>query len=189
MHLPARTVVASTAVAALLATMPAASTTAEPANPIPPPLRTVAMSTTTVATPAATVSVSASAAPRPETTHTSATVSHTAMRNALAKIGAPYRWGAAGPSAFDCSGLVYWAYRKAGVTLPRTSRAMSKIGIPVAESDLRPGDLVFFYRPVSHVGIYIGDGKVVHASTYTSPVKISLMAYMPFNSARRIVAA
>ena len=108
------------------------------------------------------------------------------MRNALGKLGASYRWGATGPNAFDCSGLVYWSYRLQGITLPRTSAAMSRIGTPVAKGNLQPGDLVFFYRPVSHVAIYIGNGQVVHASTAGSPVKISSLSTMPFATARRI---
>jgi cell wall-associated NlpC family hydrolase len=109
-----------------------------------------------------------------------------AVSHAMSKLGAPYRWGASGPSAFDCSGLVSWAYKKVGVSLPRTSRAMSRVGTPVPKSALRPGDLVFFYTPVSHVGIYIGGGKVVNASRPGTPVKISNISGMPFNSARRI---
>ncbi|MDQ4116120.1 MAG: C40 family peptidase, partial [Actinomycetota bacterium] len=109
-----------------------------------------------------------------------------AVQNALGKIGAPYRWGATGPSAFDCSGLVKWAFEQEGVSLPRTSRAMASAGAPVSKADLRPGDLVLFYRPVSHVGIYVGNGQVVHASTSGSPVKVSSMNAMPFNSARRV---
>jgi peptidoglycan DL-endopeptidase CwlO len=109
-----------------------------------------------------------------------------AVSHAMSKLGAPYRWGAAGPSAFDCSGLVSWAYKKVGVSLPRTSRAMSRVGSPVSKSALRPGDLVFFYTPVSHVGIYIGGGKVVNASQPGTPVKVSNISGMPFNSARRV---
>jgi cell wall-associated NlpC family hydrolase len=109
-----------------------------------------------------------------------------AVSHAMSKLGAPYRWGAAGPSAFDCSGLVSWAYRSVGVSLPRTSRAMSRVGRPVPKSALRPGDLVFFYTPVSHVGIYIGGGKVVNASRPGTPVKVSNISGMPFNSARRV---
>jgi cell wall-associated NlpC family hydrolase len=109
-----------------------------------------------------------------------------AVSHAMSKLGAPYRWGAAGPTAFDCSGLVTWAYKKVGVSLPRTSRAMSRVGTPVTKSALRPGDLVFFYTPVSHVGIYIGGGKVVNASQPGTPVKVSNMSGMPFNSARRV---
>ena len=107
-------------------------------------------------------------------------------RSRMGKLGAPYRWGAAGPGAFDCSGLVYWSYRQTGLTLPRTSWAQSQVGTPVSKGALQPGDLVFFYRPVSHVAIYIGDGRVVHASTAGKPVKISNLNDMPFATARRI---
>jgi cell wall-associated NlpC family hydrolase len=109
-----------------------------------------------------------------------------AMSIAMGKLGAPYRWGAAGPGAFDCSGLVYWSYRQTGTTLPRSSSAQSRVGAPVAKGALQPGDLVFFYRPVSHVAIYIGGGRVVHASTAGKPVKISNLNDMPFATARRI---
>lgn len=109
-----------------------------------------------------------------------------AMSAAMGKIGSPYRWGAAGPRAFDCSGLVYWAYKQQGMTLPRSSRAMSGVGTPVSKANLRPGDLVFFYRPVSHVAIYIGKGMVVHASTAGKPVKTARLDSMPFSGARRL---
>lgn len=109
-----------------------------------------------------------------------------ALQHAVTRIGKPYRYGGTGPNAFDCSGLVLWSYRQVGVSLPRTSRAMSARGTPVSRAALQPGDLVFFYRPVSHVGIYLGDGKVVHASSSRSPVKISQLSRMPFNSARRV---
>ena len=109
-----------------------------------------------------------------------------AMSIAMRKLGAPYRWGAAGPGAFDCSGLVYWSYRQIGTTLPRSSSAQSRVGTPVSKGALQPGDLVFFYRPVSHVAIYIGGGRVVHASTSGQPVKISKLGDMPFATARRI---
>ncbi|GAY09674.1 C40 family peptidase [Pseudonocardia sp. N23] len=102
------------------------------------------------------------------------------------KLGSPYRYGSAGPSAFDCSGLMYWAFKQAGVTIPRTSRAQSTFGTPVSKAALQPGDLVFFYKPVSHVAMYIGNGQVVHASTAGQPVKISNLASMPFSGARRI---
>jgi cell wall-associated NlpC family hydrolase len=110
----------------------------------------------------------------------------TAVDVAMSKIGSPYRYGATGPNAFDCSGLMSWAFKQAGVSLPRTSRAMSQVGTPVSRDELQPGDLVFFYKPVSHVGMYIGDGKIVHASTRKSPVKISDISRMKFNSARRV---
>jgi peptidoglycan DL-endopeptidase CwlO len=162
-------VAASAAAAALFATYP----TAPPAAPTP--ITAPAVTVTAPVVPVAAVSVAAPAAVR-----------SSALQNALGQVGAPYRYGAAGPHAFDCSGLVNWAYRTAGTSLPRSSREMSRVGTPVSKSDLQPGDLVFFYRPVSHVGIYVGNGKVVHASTRKSPVKVSDMGNMPFNSARRV---
>lgn len=110
----------------------------------------------------------------------------TAVRVALAQLGKPYSWGAAGPGSFDCSGLAMYAYKAAGISLPHSSSAQSLIGTPVSESALQPGDLVFFYTPVSHVGIYIGNGNVVHAPTQGDVVKITPIKYMPFHSARRV---
>jgi cell wall-associated NlpC family hydrolase len=109
-----------------------------------------------------------------------------ALAAAMSVRGTPYHWGAAGKGGFDCSGLALWAYRKAGVSLPHSSRGQSGIGTPVSRADLRPGDLVFFYRPVSHVGIYVGDGNVVHAPQSGDVVKISPLARMPFAGARRL---
>jgi cell wall-associated NlpC family hydrolase len=111
----------------------------------------------------------------------------TAVRTALAQVGDPYVWGAAGPSAFDCSGLMQYAYAAAGISLPHSSAMQSTMGVPVSRSELRPGDLIFFYSPVSHVGMYIGNGQMVHASTSGQPVKIAPVDYMPsYHSARRI---
>jgi peptidoglycan DL-endopeptidase CwlO len=109
-----------------------------------------------------------------------------AVSNALSKLGAPYRWGAAGPNAFDCSGLVKWSFGNAGKALPRVSRAMAGVGTPVPRAKLQPGDLVFFYQPISHVGIYIGNDKIVHASQKGQPVKISDMSRMRFTKAVRV---
>jgi cell wall-associated NlpC family hydrolase len=184
-------VAASTAAAALVAALPATSS-AEVA-----PAISVAGAATTPATAVMTFDRPAAApvAARPAVTASVAPVAvrapmaagrSSAMQKALGKLGAGYRWGATGPSSFDCSGLVFWSYRQIGVTLPRTSRAMSSVGTPVTKGNLQPGDLVFFYRPVSHVAIYIGNGKVVHASTAGSPVKISSLSTMPFATARRI---
>jgi cell wall-associated NlpC family hydrolase len=89
-----------------------------------------------------------------------------ALLAAESRVGTPYRYGGAGPDAFDCSGLVAYAYGKAGVALPRTAAQQFAIARPVPRRDLRPGDLVFFRlqgRDVSHVGIYAGDGRFVHA--------------------------
>lgn len=94
---------------------------------------------------------------------------------AESRIGAPYRYGGAGPDAFDCSGLVAYAYGKAGVDLPRTAAQQFAIARPVPRRDLRPGDLVFFRlsgREVSHVGIYAGDGRFVHAPQTGGRVRI-----------------
>jgi cell wall-associated NlpC family hydrolase len=140
---------------------------------------TVALSATLLATPAA------AASPGTLTVQT-ASVRTSAMQNALSKIGAKYRWGANGPDAFDCSGLVNWAYRSSGKSLPRSSKEMSRVGTPVSKGDLQPGDLVFFYSGPSHVGIYIGNGQIVHASNPRHPVKVADMGSMPFNTARRV---
>jgi len=110
-----------------------------------------------------------------------------AVNTALAQVGDPYVWGAAGPDAFDCSGLMQYAYSAAGISLPHSSSAQSRMGTPVSRSQLQPGDLVFFYSPVSHVGMYIGNGKMVHASTSGEPVKVvDLDSMGSYNSARRI---
>jgi cell wall-associated NlpC family hydrolase len=111
----------------------------------------------------------------------------TAVDTALAQVGDPYAWGAAGPSAFDCSGLTQYAYSVAGVQLPHSSSMQSAVGTPVSYSNLQPGDLVFFYSPISHVGMYIGNGEIVHSSTYGQPVSVVSLASMPdFAGARRI---
>jgi peptidoglycan DL-endopeptidase CwlO len=109
-----------------------------------------------------------------------------ALAIAESKMGKPYSWGAAGPNAFDCSGLVLWAFKQLGVSLPHSSSAQSTMGKAVSRGDLQPGDLVFFYSPVSHVGIYAGDGKVLNASQSGEPVKMSSLANMPFHNARRL---
>jgi cell wall-associated NlpC family hydrolase len=110
-----------------------------------------------------------------------------AVDTALAQVGDPYVWGAGGPDAFDCSGLTSYAYAAAGVTLPHSSRSQSQMGVPVSRGQLQPGDLLFFYSPVSHVAMYIGNGQMVHASTSGQPVKVaSVDAMGSFNSARRI---
>jgi cell wall-associated NlpC family hydrolase len=96
-----------------------------------------------------------------------------AVDAALSKLGSPYVWGATGPGSFDCSGLLLWAYQKAGITLPRNSAAQAQYGTPVPRAQLQPGDLVAYYSPVSHIGMYLGDGKMVHAPTSGDVVKIS----------------
>ncbi|MGY1730304.1 C40 family peptidase [Geodermatophilus sp. SYSU D01045] len=111
----------------------------------------------------------------------------TAVDTALAQVGDRYVYGATGPDSFDCSGLTSYSYQAAGVSIPRTSKAQSTFGTPVAKADLQPGDLVFFYSPVSHVGMYIGNGQMVHASTAGKPVAVVDLDSMPeFAGARRV---
>ncbi len=103
----------------------------------------------------------------------------------MTKLGAPYGWGATGPSEFDCSGLVYWAFQQQGKTVPRTSQAQMDGGTPVSRAELQPGDVVGYYPGATHVGIYVGDGKLVHASDYGIPVQVVGVDSMPFYGARR----
>ncbi|MFP5069269.1 C40 family peptidase [Pseudonocardia nantongensis] len=187
-------VVATTAAAAaVLSVLPAAIAAPAPGAPAPaaPVTRDVAPAANVLpaASPAAAhpaaqnaaaAAGAASAAGQAAATRTSA------MSTAMAQVGKPYSWGASGPSSFDCSGLISYAFEKAGKDVPRTSRAQASAGTEVSKSELRPGDLVFFYKPVSHVGIYVGGDRIVHASTSGEPVKVSDMASMPFNSARRV---
>jgi cell wall-associated NlpC family hydrolase len=96
------------------------------------------------------------------------------IKAALSKLGMPYRYGATGPNAYDCSGLTSWAWAQAGVTLPRTSAGQATL--PVVPLDqLRPGDLITYYSPVHHVALYIGNGQIIHASTEGVPVYITSM--------------
>lgn len=109
-----------------------------------------------------------------------------AISAATSKVGSTYVWGTSGPSTFDCSGLMSYAYRQVGVSLPRSSRAQFTMGTAVAKSDLQPGDLVFYYSPVSHVGMYLGDGKIVDAANPRSGVRITSLNSMPYSGARRV---
>ncbi|WP_189886733.1 C40 family peptidase [Streptomyces xantholiticus] len=95
------------------------------------------------------------------------------------QIGKPYVWGATGPSSYDCSGLTQAAWKAAGVDLPRTTWDQVNVGTRVATADLLPGDLVFFYDDISHVGIYIGDGKMIHAPKPGENVREESIYYMP----------
>lgn len=109
-----------------------------------------------------------------------------ALAYAYAKLGSPYVWGAAGPDAFDCSGLVQAAYRSAGISLPRTTYAQINAGRRVSRSELQPGDLVFFYSGISHVGIYVGGGQIIHAPNPSAPVRLAPLDLMPFAGATRV---
>jgi cell wall-associated NlpC family hydrolase len=109
-----------------------------------------------------------------------------ALAAALTAKGTPYVWGGTRPGGFDCSGLMLWSFKKAGLSLPRTAAAQSSVGQPVTRANLQPGDLVFFYSPVSHVGIYVGNGQVLNAPQTGDVVKLSPISRMPFHNARRI---
>jgi cell wall-associated NlpC family hydrolase len=109
-----------------------------------------------------------------------------AISYAYSKLGSPYVWGATGPNAFDCSGLALAAYRSAGVSLPRTTYAQINAGRRVARSELRPGDLVFFYSGISHVGIYVGNGQMIHAPNPSAPVRVAPLDEMPYAGATRV---
>lgn len=108
-----------------------------------------------------------------------------AVNFALSQVGKPYVWGASGPSAYDCSGLTMAAYRAAGITIPRVTYGQMAAGTSVSQSALMPGDLVFFYGG-EHVGIYIGNGQVVHAADVGIGVIVSQVSYMPFAGATRV---
>jgi cell wall-associated NlpC family hydrolase len=121
-------------------------------------------------------SSASSAAPAPSQEPVSAPAGSSAaaiaVAAALSKEGGRYVYGAAGPDAFDCSGLTSWAWAQAGVSIPRTSSGQA--GLPsVPLSQLQPGDLVTYYSPVSHVAMYIGNGQVIHASTESRPILIT----------------
>jgi cell wall-associated NlpC family hydrolase len=112
-----------------------------------------------------------------------------ALQYALKQIGDKYVFGAAGMTTWDCSGLTMRAFQNAGVSLPHSSRAQYSYGKSVKRSELKPGDLVFFGRPISHVGIYLGGGKMVHAPRSGSRVKVasaSNLGRKPYVGARRL---
>ena len=109
-----------------------------------------------------------------------------ALAFAKAQIGKPYGWGSAGPNSFDCSGLTSAAWASVGVSLPRTSQAQYNAGTSVSRGDLQPGDLVFYYGGISHVGIYAGGGQIVHASRPGKPIGYASLDSMPYMGARRV---
>ncbi len=132
--------------------------------------------------------LSRSAAPVAAAAPSSAPVSgraSAAVAYAMAQVGKAYVYGAAGPSAFDCSGLTMMAWAQAGVALPHSSSAQFNSGTRVAASDLRPGDLVFYYSPISHVGMYIGNGMIAHAANPGTGVAVTGLYSMPYVGAVR----
>jgi cell wall-associated NlpC family hydrolase len=109
-----------------------------------------------------------------------------ALAFAKRQLGDSYGYGGTGPNRWDCSGLTQGAYKAAGVKLPHSAKGQFKYGRKVTKSQLKPGDLVFFYSPIRHVSLYAGGGKVIHASRPGKPVAYIKMAYMPYAGARHI---
>ncbi|GAC69522.1 C40 family peptidase [Gordonia soli] len=107
-----------------------------------------------------------------------------AVSAAESKIGSPYSYGSAGPNAFDCSGLVYWSYKQAGKDIPRDSYGQLGGGRAVAYQDAKPGDVLIF-NGGGHAGIYVGNGKFVHSSTYGTPVAKSNVKEWSLTGVRR----
>jgi cell wall-associated NlpC family hydrolase len=108
-----------------------------------------------------------------------------AVHFAMAQIGKPYVYGAAGPGAYDCSGLTMAAWGAAGVGLPHSSSAQYGYGTHISPSQLQPGDLVFYYSPISHVGMYIGNGMIVNAENPSAGIRVAPLYSMPFVGAVR----
>jgi peptidoglycan DL-endopeptidase CwlO len=108
-----------------------------------------------------------------------------AVHFAMAQTGKPYVYGAAGPSAYDCSGLTMAAWGAAGVGLPHSSSAQYGYGTHLSPSQLQPGDLVFYYSPISHVGMYIGNGMIVNAENPSAGIRVAPLYSMPFVGAVR----
>ncbi|AKJ13674.1 hypothetical protein ABB07_27650 [Streptomyces incarnatus] len=110
-----------------------------------------------------------------------------AFSAAQSVLGSPYVYGASGPSSFDCSGLTSWAYAQAGVSIPRTSESQATIGTRIYDqSQLKVGDLVFFYGDIHHVGLYAGNGQVLHAPHTGAVVRYEAMSDMPFQFGVRV---
>jgi cell wall-associated NlpC family hydrolase len=113
-------------------------------------------------------------------------VGTTALRAALTQRGKPYVWGAAGPDSYDCSGLVLWAFAQEGISLPHYTGDQWNSGMHVSRADLEPGDLVFFFADISHVGLYIGNGLMVDAPSTGQVVQVQPVFWDSFVGAVRI---
>jgi peptidoglycan DL-endopeptidase CwlO len=109
-----------------------------------------------------------------------------AINAALGQLGVPYRYATSLPGvSFDCSGLTHYAWGKAGVYLPRNSRAQASTLPRVPKDQAQPGDLIFYYSPISHVGIYLGGGQLVHAPNSGTVVKIANVNWSKVNIVAR----
>jgi cell wall-associated NlpC family hydrolase len=113
-------------------------------------------------------------------------VGTTALRAALTQRGKPYVWGAAGPDSYDCSGLVMWAFAQEGISLPHYTGSQWNSGMHVSRNDLQPGDLVFFFADISHVGIYLGNGLMVDAPSAGQDVQVQAVFWDEYVGAVRI---
>lgn len=180
----AKLVALAFAVAATVALAPVRPTEAAPSQP-----QTVALAGPAVvaikssdAAPAVHRILPPGSQPKPAATRRAGSK---AVWAALTRLGSPYVWAAAGPDAFDCSGLVVWAFEQAGVTLPHSSQALAAGGQPVQLNQIRPGDVISYYSEASHVGIYVGGGRIIHASTYGVPVAVVPMDNAPIYNVRR----
>jgi cell wall-associated NlpC family hydrolase len=140
-------------------------------------LRTVASYKSTTPSPSIQPPVIIGTAP-------SSSVGTSVVQAAMSRLGRPYVWGAAGPDAFDCSGLVVWSFAQVGISLPHYSYDLMSGGAAVSASDLQPGDLVFFYGG-SHVGIYIGGGQFIHAPHAGTVVQVTSLRSYGLSAARR----
>jgi peptidoglycan DL-endopeptidase CwlO len=109
-----------------------------------------------------------------------------AVAAAQSAVGRPYIWGANGPSGFDCSGLIQWSYAQAGVSLPRTSQGQRYAGRQVPLSEAQPGDVVTYRSDASHVGMYMGNGQVIHAPYPGAPVRYDPVGMMPGATVTRV---
>ena len=118
---------------------------------------------------------------------TANTIGAQALRWALSRRGSPYVWGAAGPHAFDCSGLVMWAYAKVGISLPHFTGDQWNMGVHIGRKQLQPGDLVFFYPDIGHVGLYIGNNLMVDAPDFGEVVQVQPVMWAYYVGAVRIV--
>ncbi len=126
-----------------------------------------------------------SPAPPPGNGGGSSSIGARVVAYALSKVGDAYVWGAAGPNAYDCSGLTMRAYQQVGISLPHSSAAQAHDGRAISVANLRPGDLVFYYWPIHHVGIYIGGGMIVNAENPGVGVTITGLYSMPYSGAVR----
>ena len=117
---------------------------------------------------------------------TANTVGAQALTAALTRRGDPYVWGAAGPGQFDCSGLVVWAFAQEGVSLPHFTGDLWNSGVHIPRADLEPGDLVFFFADISHVGIYLGNGLMVDAPDFGEAVQVQPVFWSAYVGAVRI---